>query len=328
MVEYNKPWLSVDEQVERLVQHGLDVGDKVRAGALLRAIGYYRLTGYLYPFRESEEYLDEEGRTRIRIKNHFRAGTRLAHAEEIIDFDRRLRMHVLEGLERIEVALRMRVGYVLGRVSAFAYEDPSCFTETFTANVTDIREPSASGHVQWLQRVSTRQASSDERFVEHFRAKYDDRMPVWALTEILELGHLSRLYRGLNQQAAAEVASAFGVPTKKMMTSWLASLNYVRNVAAHHGRLFNRKLQYAPARPKIGQIPVLDHLRDAEDSKRVFGTYNALAAMAYLLPAIDPDTDWTLRLVTLLRGFPTSNSLSIESLGAPPTWEHLDLWRT
>lgn len=142
-------------------------------------------------------------------------------------------------------------------------------------------------------------------------------MPVWALTEILELGHLSVLYRGMHQQDAEEIAAAFGVPTKKLMISRLASLNYVRNVAAHHSRLFNRKLQNAPARPKVGQIPVLDHLRDEETAKGIFGTYNALAVIAHVLPAIDPGTDWAKRLAALLREFPTSHALTIESMGAP-----------
>lgn len=180
--------------------------------------------------------------------------------------------------------------------------------------------------MQWLQRVNTRKISSDEQFVDHFRQKYDDRMPVWALTEILELGHLSVLYRGMQQQDAEEIALAFGVPTKKLMASWLASLNYVRNVAAHHSRLFNRKLQNAPSRPKVGQVPVLDHLRDEETAKGVFGIYNALAVVAYLLPAIDAGSDWAKQMAALLRGFPASRALTIASMGAPKDWESLDLW--
>ncbi len=50
-------------------------------------------------------------------------------------------------------------------------------------------------------------------------------MPVGALTEILERGQLSVLYRGLLQQDAEEIALAFGVPTKKLMVSRLASSN-------------------------------------------------------------------------------------------------------
>lgn len=98
--------------------------------------------------------------------------------------------------------------------------------------------------------------------------------------------------------------SPSGVPTKKIMASRLASLNYVRNVAAHHARLFNRKLQHAPTRPKAGQVPVLDHLRDEQTAKGVFGTYNALAVTAHLFPSIEAGTDWHRRLAALLRRFP------------------------
>lgn len=105
------------------------------------------------------------------------------------------------------------------------------------------------------------------------------------------------------QQDAEEIAQAFGVPTKKVMASWLASLNYVRNVAAHHARLFNRKLQYAPARPKTGQIPALDHLRESGTPKAVFGTYTALAIIAYLLSSIDSAASWAGRLAGHLRTF-------------------------
>lgn len=112
------------------------------------------------------------------------------------------------------------------------------------------------------------------------------------------------------------------------MSSWLASLNYMRNVAAHHARLFNRKLQNAPSRPKAGHIPALDHLRDADTAKGVFGTYNALAVIAHLLPSIDTDTEWPQQLAALLREFPASHALTIESMGVPQAWEELDLWRS
>lgn len=329
MVEYTKPWLSLEQQVERLASRGVDVGDRDHAAAVLKAVGYYRLTGYLYPFRESEQYLDDEGRARTRVLSNYRASTRLDHAEAIIDFDRRLRMLVMDGVERIEVAVRMQLGYVLGRTSAFAHENPSCFTEAFAEAGTDPEsgDPVPSSHATWLKRASERQAQSDEQFVAHFRDKYDDRMPVWALTELLELGQLSVLYRGLRQQDSEQIALAFGAPTKKIMVSWLASLNYVRNVAAHHARLFNRKLQNAPARPKAGQVPVLDHLRDEHTAKGVFGTYNALAVIAHLLPSIEGGTAWRRQLAALLQGFPTSHALSLASIGVPQGWESLDLWR-
>lgn len=127
----------------------------------------------------------------------------------------------MEGVERIEIAVRMQLGCVLGRKSAFAHEDPSCFTEAFAVAQSDPRtgDPVPSSHARWLERTGERQAKSDEQFVQHFREKYDARLPVWALTELLELGQLAVLYRGLHQQDAEEIAIAFGVPTKR---SWPA----------------------------------------------------------------------------------------------------------
>jgi len=103
MTEYLKPWLPLEQQVEQLASRGVNVGDRDSAAALLKAVGYYRLTGYLYPFRESEQYVDGDGRSRTRVLSVYRQGTRLDHAESVIDFDRRLRMLVMDGVERIEV---------------------------------------------------------------------------------------------------------------------------------------------------------------------------------------------------------------------------------
>ncbi|POH71770.1 Abi family protein [Arthrobacter glacialis] len=95
-------------------------------------------------------------------------------------------------------------------------------------------------------------------------------MPIWALTEILEMGLLGRLYAGLNNSLATEIVQAYGAPTKKLLTSWISCLNYIRIVSAHHARLFNRKLVAASGRPKPGLVPALDHLQDETSAKKPF----------------------------------------------------------
>ncbi|MDO4685867.1 MAG: Abi family protein [Corynebacterium sp.] len=327
MTDYMKSWLTVGEQIQLLMDRGVSIDDEQRAATVLKAIGYYRLTGYLYPFLQSEQYQDAEGRTQLRILNQYQPGTTLQHAEEIIDFDRQLRMHILEGIERIEIAARMRIGYILGCNDPYAHERDVNFIEKFTAQHTDTRWPAPSKHVMWLQGVNKRKEDADERLVKQFEDNGDNRIPIWVLCEILELGQLSNLYRNLTQELADEIANSFGVPTKYLMASWLASLNYARNLTAHHARLFNRKLQNAPARPKLGQVPPLDHLRKLHTAKSNFGTYNVLAVIAYLLPFIDPNIEWASRTCALLRGFPTSQFVSVESLGVPQDWESYELWQ-
>lgn len=84
-------------------------------------MGYYRLTGYLYPFRESEIRVDDDGRRRVNVLGTYRAGTSIVDAVALIDFDRSLHMLVLEGIERIGISLRMQIGYALGKESPFAH---------------------------------------------------------------------------------------------------------------------------------------------------------------------------------------------------------------
>jgi abortive infection bacteriophage resistance protein len=323
-MEYVKPWLSIGDQIEKLAAKGVRIADRGVAGSVLREVGYYRLTGYLYPFRESSFVTDDDGRRRIEVQDRYRAGTEFAAAEALIAFDRSLRLLVIEGVERIEVAVRTQVGHVLGEHAPFAHEDGSLFTEAFTARRADASDDS-SAHTAWLQRVRDRQDSSDESFVAHFRAKYDDRMPIWALTEILELGHLARLYGGLRNDVATRIAREFGVPTKKTMLSWLASVNYVRNVAAHHARLFNRKLVVVPRRPKHGEVPLLTHL-SATSAPKEFGVYSTLAVMAYLIKSIPSDRDWAERLAALLKAFPSTRDIDVSSMGVGAGWLDEALW--
>ena len=329
MAEYAKPWLPIEEQITKLASRGVEIGDEAVCALLLRAVGYYRLTGYLYPFRESELVVDDDGRARRLIHNQYRPGTSIALASALIDFDRQLRLVVLDGVERIEISLRTQVAYVLGRRSAFAHLDPGTFVASFTdapAGST-AENPLPSKHEEWIGRIRDRQDGSDEAFVAHFRNKYDDQMPIWALTEIMEMGHLARLFGGLQNSLATEIATEYGAPSKKVMGSWVASLNYVRNVAAHHARLFNRKLVVAPSRPVVGHVPLLDHLRGEESAKKVFGLYNALAVMAYLLRSIDEKSGWPGKVKSLFAEFPESLNLDLRSIGVPDGWEDLQIWQ-
>lgn len=327
MVAYTKPWMSIEQQITQLQGRGLVVDDTAAAKQLLEEVGYYRLTGYLYPARQSETMVKEGGLPGIRILSNYRPGTRIEHAADLISFDRELRLHVLEAVERIEVSLRTQVGHILGQRSAFAHLEQRNFTPSFVDLYVDEETgETTSKHSEWITRVDQRRASSKEAFVAHFRKKYDDQMPIWALTELLELGHLANLYRGLQNDVATEIATHYAVPNKKTLTSWIASTNYVRNVAAHQARLFNRKLVDAPTRPRGATIPLLTHLRDDSAPKQDFGLYNALAVMAYLLRSISGHSEWAGRLREIVGAFPNVPFLGIDSMGFAEDWDQRELW--
>lgn len=319
--------MSIGQQIVQLRGRGLIVDDLGSAEQLLEEVGYYRLTGYLHPARRSERFVKDDGRAGVRVLSTYQPGTRIEHAHALIAFDRKLRLHVLEAVERIEVSLRTQVGYIVGERSAFAHLESRNFTPNFLeAFIDEETGKTTSKHAEWIARVDERRASSKEAFVAHFRDKYDDQMPIWALTEILEIGHLASLYRGLQNDVATRIAHHYAVPNKKTLISWIASTNYVRNVAAHQARLFNRKLVDAPTRPRGASVPLLAHLRDESSPKQDFGLYNALAVMAYLLRSISGHAQWTARLREIVDGFPDIPFLGIESMGFSDDWSKHDLW--
>lgn len=317
MVQYQKPWLSVEEQVQKLASRNLEVGDTAQAIDALTRVGYYRLTGYLHPFRQKTVETKGDGTTQVTLLSSYEPGTTLDQVMALIDYDRRLRLLMLDAVERIEISVRMRIGYTLGKKSPFAHLDSSTFEENFVRRYK---------HGEWVARAQESHRRSHELFVQHFEDVYDGQLPIWALTELLELGQLSVLYGGFQRELATELAKGYGVPTKKHFRSWLASINDVRNFSAHHARLFNRKLIHAPKRPKADTIALLDHLKEPGSSKGGFGLYNTVAIMAYLLYNIEPDTSWPRQLVELVEQFPATEHIGIESMGFPSDWKDLELW--
>lgn len=317
MGDYQKPWLDLDELIQKLSDRGLDVGVKSEAKEHIYRIGYYRLTGYLHPFRTRvETATGREGREDIQ-SSRYKQGVTLDQIVELVDFDRRLRLLMLDALERIEVSLRMRIGHALGKKSPFAHLE----SETFEINFVRRYK-----HGEWVGAARHSHLRSHELFVRHFDEVYEGQLPIWALTELLGLGQLAVLYGGLQREIATEIAGSYGVPTKTLFRSWLASINDVRNLSAHHARLFNRKRIHAPKRPKANMIPELEHLRVPNSSKNGFGLYNVVAIVAYLLRNVEKETQWHRELVDLLDGFPEMKHMGIEAMGFPEEWKSLSLW--
>lgn len=47
-----KTWLSLDKQLELLASRNVKISDSDKAKECLERIGYYRLSGYFYPFKK------------------------------------------------------------------------------------------------------------------------------------------------------------------------------------------------------------------------------------------------------------------------------------
>ncbi|MEV5960485.1 Abi family protein [Kribbella sp. NPDC051952] len=311
MTTYTKPHLTFTDQVRLLKSRGLLIDDEAEAEHLLSVIGYYRLSGYWYSYRRLD------GGVRA---DQFVEGTSFRQVVRLYDVDRQLKLQVLDAVERIEIAVRVLIGFTLGRRGAYAHLDGGHLDGRFTQSSGS--RPST--YDRWLRKVLAAQTRSSEDFVVHFQHKYDGRLPVWVLTEILDFGSMSYLFQGLKASDRNEIAARLDVLDRRgdgnggALANWLRVLNYVRNVCAHHSRLWNRNLADQLAPSHLRSIPDLRHLTDHEVShSRIYST---LCVIAFLLARVAQRPQWATQVRQLIgEGIPACGR-GVHELGFPHGW--------
>jgi len=293
-VKYAKPSLTFDEQADLLIARGL-LCSRDELLARLRSVSYYRLSGYWYPFRRPDDT--------------FMEGTTLEVVWRRYRFDRGFRLVVLDAIERVEVCVRTELVYLLAHAQGpFGYLDP--------ANLPGL---AADTHSDFIERLSTECDRSQERFIAHFCEKYGDQHalpPYWMVTELMTFGGLLTLFRGCPPDIKKRIAARFDT-TDAVFKSWLVALNGVRNICAHHGRLWNRELGY---KPKIPKNDSRWHDPVEVPNNRMFGM---LTILSYLLVDIAPQSRWQARLLALLDEY---GEIPRAQMGFPDGWERCSLW--
>jgi len=305
----------------------MEITDKAKAEAALARIGYYRLSAYWYPNRKSETYRDSsDGKAKVRVLDGFRDGTKFSDALDFYVFDKKLRMVVLDALERVEVGVRTDIALRLGVHGPWAHRDPSKLHGNFARRPAKGKS-GPSKHDEWLHRLDDKYRKSKEDFAKHFKRKYSaDQPPIWVAVELWDFGTLSHFFAGMNQGDKNAIAAQYGLAQGKTLETWLRNLNDVRNLCAHHSRLWNRNITSLPSWPKAGEIKSLDHL--VGQTQSLPRLYASLVILRHLLLTINPSTTWADRLKKHVSDLPVNPYVTLQSAGFPPAWETLELWKS
>lgn len=306
MSQYTKPPLTFEQQLAHLQGRGLIVEDEQSALQKLSAISYYRLSGYWHPFRVR----DASGTP----TNKFFSGTTFEQVIALYEFDRQLRTLVMDAIERVEVAVRTQLTYHIGHTyGAFGHAKASNFHLKFH-------------HSTWLDKLESETQRSSDEFVRHFRQQYSGfpTIPIWMLTEVMSFGSLSRCYSGLRNDRKAgyedkkAVADYFNLHHKRL-EDWLHTLTYVRNVCAHHSRLWNRELAIRPDKAKESEwLPPITPRND-----RIF---YILLMLRHLQKQAGNGDVWKSEVNTLLTPF-ESQDFYRRAMGMPENWKDHPLWK-
>lgn len=330
---YTKPYKNVAGQLSLLTSRGMEITDVAAASACLSRIGYYRLSGYWYPFRKShisvnpitgQQLLDPiTQRPQIIVEDDFREGTTFQQVMGLYIFDKRLRLLFLDAIERVEIALRVDIALLLGSRDAWAHRNPSQLHGNFSKKI-DART-GLTEYQKWLTRLDSTFSRSQDEFVKHFKRKYaGEQPPIWIAIELWDFGMLSVFLSGMKNADKEHLASKYGFPRTDLLTSIVRNINHVRNICAHHSRLWNRSPVDQVSPPKIGEIAELEHLTsDLTAQSRIYAT---AAALQFLLKNINPTSSWGARLKNHCATFSPSIEVNISQAGFPPEWEQLILW--
>ncbi len=313
-----KPWRSFVDQLQQLQDRGLQVDNPAAAVDYLERLGYYRMSGYWYPLRVIDPDASLAQGKAVRL-DRFVPGSRFEDVVRLYVFDKKLRLLALDALERIEMAVRVDVAYLLGQRDPCAHENPACLHGNFTKKVM-AKGPSAgkTQHQDWLAKYqSMLHRARKEPFVVHHRQQYG-ALPIWAAIEVWDFGLLSKLFAGMQYKDQQSIAAIYGAPNGQILAQWLRSLNFIRNVAAHHSRLWNINIL------ETSQVPT-GWPAELNNTK----PFLYFCLMQQLLRVICPNSSWGKRFNKLLaEDFPVvaHQTISLSDLGAFAGWDRWDLW--
>lgn len=312
--EYDKIPTTYEEQISLLKDRGLYVPDENRLLRYLQQISYYRLSAYFIPYQ--------------RVKNEFNKGVDVNQIIDNYSFDRELRLLVFDCIERIEITIRSQMTHILAHNhhSSHWQDNPEVFLFPYVNRKTGIKM-NPFDEVQRIIKINCA-AKNPEVFVKHYQATYEipQNPPSWMCMELLTLGELSRLYIGLKRNKdKQDIADFFGLHYS-VFTSWLHTLTYVRNICAHHARLWNREFAIKPdilLKPRRYWVQPSYNINQR--------TFYFLCTLKYLLIAANPNNHLTTKLNKLFLKYPT---IPIQYLGIPTdgngdmlNWREESLWK-
>lgn len=274
--------------------------DETQAIHFLKNVSYYRLKGYWW-----DQQLD--------TSHNLKPGT---YFEDIIsryNFDRHLRLILFDAIERIEIALRTKMIYHLSiSYGGLWYMNSSLFNDP-------------SRHLILIGELQKEFNRSQEVFIKDQRNRFPhDAADAWKIMEVASMGTLSKIYKNLSPQLPekAAIAREMGLNLHSELSSWLEAISYVRNIIAHHSRLWSRNMVKTP----IAQIrnpisPWFSQPLLPVQSKKPF---LIISSMLYLCNEVTPGHQIKTKLQDLFSLNPT---IPIYKLGFLNDWNSQPIWQ-
>jgi abortive infection bacteriophage resistance protein len=316
---FEKQPISIDEQIQWLMDRNLKINDLKHAKHFLTWVSFFRLKPYFHPFQYTN--------------GKFHPDTEFRNIIILYDFDRRLRLLMVDAIERIEVAVRSIINHHMATKyqDAHWYLNENYFNRYYThtdltKKIKSLQEKQQDDYECESKRIEKSSKSFEEKeklktqrakenYVRFYTLTYckPELIPSWSMLEELTMGDLSFLFKGLKEIDKRAIIKSLHLPAFELFQSWLHTITTIRNICAHHSRLWNRELGISPALPKNTITPWTAN--PLSDNKRI---YVILIIFNYLMDKISPTSRWSDRLVELFNEF---HQINLHAMGMPDNWQ-------
>lgn len=284
----NKPPISILEQIKLLQSRGLIIKDIDFAYYCLENISYYRLAGYWWPMQSDHTY------------HIFKPDSLFEDVVRIYQFDRELKLLVFSAIEQVEISFRTRLIYIASMTHGSHWYE------------TQLLFSNSKYFIKNLEFIDRGLKSSKEEFIVDHKKRYPNIRPeAWKSLEILSLGHLSKLYKNLkDNKVKNKLANGFMLPSYDYLESWLVVINDLRNICAHHSRLWNRILLNSIKPLRLNDSGWISEYPIHKDK-----IYLGLCSLFFLLKKIDNKSQFSSDLNKL---FYTYQNVDPNAMGFTP----------
>lgn len=251
LTEYTKLYRAPAELTYKWMTQGLIISNRKQAERIIFRENYFRFKAYAIPFFD-------------KASDRFHTGITFDDLHLLYCADQKLRDFLLPLLAQLEVRIRATVDNVVTSVTQdpFWYINPDYFN-----NFSNVDRA--------LKKAQQRVEQGKQEFIVHYRERYYTKKsyeyrrapPFWIISEIFTLEQLLSVCKSLNQKHPKFVVSTgknkldnaaapFGLNSYGALITNLGCILELRNLCAHHNRLWNRNLQ-APAglKGKLGIQP-------------------------------------------------------------------------
>ena len=228
MASEPKVFKTLDEQLDILKNRGLKIDDDEATKQFLLHNNYYRISGYSLTLRDHDSFYPQ---------------TTFQNIIDIYSFDRKLRILLLDALDKIETSFK----------SIYAYEFTKLYGPLGYMASDNFTNPEFHEHFMSNLKTQKEKRLKHEAFLKHYITDLHQELPFWVATEIITLSDISKLYSISEKTLQEAIAAHFNITVRSaanILSKYMHGMTIVRNLCAHGARLYNRLFVTKPSLSK------------------------------------------------------------------------------